>query len=93
MGQGRDLPQRTHQPDIVGRFGGEIVEQPQYARRVLERPGEHAAEDLRSDRIQPEFEGSHHAEVAAAAAQPPEERGVLGSARDAMRAVGGHHVA
>ena len=52
----------------------------------------HAAEDDRADRMQPELERRHHAEVAAAAAQCPKEVRVLAGARRADVSVGVHEL-
>ena len=56
------------------------------------RPHQHAAEHERPDRVQLEVNGGDDAEVAAAAAEPPEQVGVLGGRRLHDRAVGGDHL-
>ena len=58
---------------------------------VLERPERRAADD-RLERMRPERELGHDAEVAAAAADRPEEVGVLVRARGDLRAVGEDHL-
>jgi hypothetical protein len=59
--------------------------------RALQRPEGRAGDDL-VDRVQPEQERGDHAEIAAAATQPPVQIRVLpGTGRD-QAAVGQHHV-
>ena len=55
----------------------EVAAEAQRARRPSGRVHEHPAEHDRPDRVQPELELGDDAEVAAAAAQPPEQVGVL----------------
>ena len=73
--------------DLVGRVEHEVaVERARGRRAIARRVHEHAAEHDRADRVQPEVERGDDAEVAAAAAQPPEQVGVLVGRR-------GHHAA
>ena len=78
--------------DLVGRGGRPLAEHLQQVAvgvgRVEDRPGV----DQRADRMELELELRHDAEVAASAAQPPEQVGVLGLARVDEPAVGGDDV-
>ena len=67
-------------PELVGRLGRELAQARAGPRRVLERPEHRAAEHQRPDRVQPVLERGGDAEVAAAAAQAPEQLG-LGARR------------
>ena len=60
--------------------------------RLLGPPGDRPSEDLGAHRCEPVGEAGHHAEVAAPAAQGPEQIGVLGLGRADDARVGGHHV-
>ena len=83
-----------HHPDGELVLGGaaDAVEVAQELRRRVDRVDDEAGEDLRPELVQLELEAGHHAEVAAAAADRPEEIGVLGGAGAAQAAVGGDDV-
>jgi hypothetical protein len=53
---------------------------------------EHRPSQHRADRVEAVLKGSRHAEVAPAAAHPPEEVRVLGIAGDPQLAVGGDEI-
>ena len=71
---GQDEPER----DVVGRVGHHVARVPQRGGRVVERVEDRAAEHERADLVEPVLEGDDDAEVARAAAEAPEEVGVLG---------------
>ena len=77
---------------LVGRGAHELAVELQHLRRARERMDHEAADDHRPDRVQPVLERGDDAEVAAAAADGPEEIGVLGGARVDELAVGEHDV-
>ena len=56
-----------------------VAEQLEHLAAPPRRPRDRAADDLRAHRVERVVEAGHHAEVAAAAAQPPEQIGVLAS--------------
>ena len=73
---------------FVRRVGGEVPEELQQLGRALARVHDHPAQDG-ADRVQLELERGDDPEVAAAAAQRPEQVGVLVGADPAHRAVSG----
>ena len=77
---------------IVGRAAHELAVELQCFLRARERVDHEAAGDHRPDRVQPVLERGDDAEVAGAAADGPEEVGVLGGARVDELAVGEHDV-
>jgi hypothetical protein len=88
---GRDLEEQEEPADDLGRRRDEGVERAHDGGRRLHRPqrrpGQHVA-----DLLQRERERHDDADVAAAAAQRPEQVGLLGLARAHEPAVGEHHV-
>ena len=76
-------------PDLVGCAGMKSRQKrtssPAIAAGQISMPAEHD----RPDRVEPEGEAGDDAEVAAAAAQPPEQVGVLGVGRVTTAPVGG----
>ncbi len=89
-GQRRRLAQHRPHAQLVRRAGGEVAPCTQHLAGLREGVDDQPGVDLRADRMQPELERGRHAEVAAAAAQGPEQLG-LRSGRDlAQRAVGRH---
>ena len=71
----------TQQVSSSGRRCQRLPVLPQHVLRVGERMDDEAGEDLRADRVQPELERRDDAEIAAAAADRPEQVGVLRLAR------------
>ena len=76
----RDLEGREA-AELLGRVGDELAVEPQHVAGVLELEEHRAAVDV-LDRVQPELERGHDAEVAAAAAERPEQVRVLRLAGD-----------
>lgn len=74
---GRRGDERHTAPNLVRRGEDEVAPEPRHVGCHCSRVHEHAAEHDRSDRVQPEVERGDHAEVPAAAAQPPEQVSVL----------------
>ena len=70
-----------HRPgrQLVRRLVGETAELGQERLRLVERMHDEPGQDLRPERVQPELERGDDAEIAAAAAQRPEEIRVLAS--------------
>ena len=62
-----------HDAELVGRVRGELAQEPQDLRRLVERPVDGPAQHDRADRVQVVLERGGDAEVAAAAAQAPEQ--------------------
>ncbi len=98
MPLGRQERQRRrlaqHRPDrqlVIG-LGTDVAERAEQPRRVLGRMHDQPREHLRPDRMQPEPEGRDDAEIAAAAADRPEQVRVLLRARMHDRAVGRHQL-
>ena len=91
-GQRRRLAQ--HRPDVEfgRRIEREIAPGAQHLGRLRQRIHDEARVDLRPDRMQRELERGHHAEVAAAAADRPEQLRFLGRRGDALAAVCGDDV-
>jgi hypothetical protein len=83
--------QREAAAQRVGRVGHELAVRAHDLAGTLARPQQHAAEHERTDGPQRELELDHDAEVAAAAAQRPEQVGVLGRRRRDHLAGRGHH--
>ena len=77
---------------LVRQLGAPFAIEAQDGRRLLHRPEDRPGEDDRADVVQAEFELGDDAEIAAAAAQAPEQVGVLGLARLHELAVGRHQV-
>jgi len=69
--------ERAGSGHLIGRGVEEVAVESNHLRRARERVYDHAGDDRRANVVQLELEGSHHAEVAAAAAQPPKEVGVF----------------
>ena len=92
-GQGRGQAEVGHDADFVGGGGHEVAEEPQHARGLLHGPGHQAGDHGGAYRVEPVLERGDDPEVAAAAAQAPEQLGVLVVAGDKELAVGGDHVA
>ena len=84
-GQGRD------QGQLLRRAARERIEMGQHLRGLLGRPHAKARHHGR-DRMQAEAEARDDAEVAATAAQRPEQIGVLGLVGGDDRAIGQHHL-
>ena len=93
IGQRRREAQVAHHADLVGRVGSEVTQHTEHLRRDVHRPHEEAGEDLRTERVERELERRDDPEVPAAAAQTPEQVGILVGARDEELAVGGDDVA
>ena len=79
---GRCGHDRGQHRGLVGRVGRPVAERRQHLLAPLEREQQQPAEDGRH-RVERELEARHDPEVAAAAAQPPEQLGPLGLARRA----------
>jgi len=86
----RDL-ERRERAQLLRRVGDELAVEAQQVGAVAQLEEHGAAVDV-LDRVQPELQRGHQAEVAAAAAQRPEEVRVLPLAGHQETAVGGHHV-
>jgi len=90
---GRDLSESRDRVRFIRRGLAEIAVEAQralhsvFAPAIVEDEDEH---DIRPDGVQPEFEGGHNAEVTAAAAQSPQQVGVLGGAGMHQPAIGGY---
>ncbi len=80
------------QHELVRRGGARLPEKPQHLAPFLDRMRGKTTGDDRSHRMQVEFQRRGDAEVAAAAANRPEEIGVLAGAGAAHAAVGHHHL-
>ena len=85
---GQHHPQR----DLVGRVGKDVAGVPHRGGCVVQRVDQRAAEDERPDVVQAVLERDDDAEIARAAAQAPEEVGVLGRRRGDEPAVGGDQI-
>ena len=81
-----------HDPELVGRVRREVTQRAQHLRRLRERPIHRPAENERPDRMQVVLEGGGDAEVAAAAAQPPEKLGLAARVDADPVRVGGDEV-
>lgn len=76
---------------LFGRVGQELGVEAQQVGRHVQFVEEQADTDVRH-RMQLELEGRHNAEIAATAAQRPEQVGVLRGTRGAHPSVGGDHL-
>ena len=86
----RDLVRREA-AELLGSVGDELAVQPEQVARLVQLEEDRSAVDV-LDRAEPELEGRHDAEVAAAAADRPEQVGVVLLAGDVEGAVAGDHV-
>ena len=84
----RQRPDEAGRRQLVRRARDGVAPAREHARGVLDRVGDVDREHLRPERVQPQLEGRHDPEVAAAAAQRPVEVRVLGGARADRPAVG-----
>ena len=80
-GQRRRLAQDGPHRKLVRGFGDELAVALQHRLRLGDRVDDEAAQHVGPDRVEPELEAGDHAEVAAAAAESPEQVRVLGRAR------------
>ncbi len=76
---------------LVGQRGAEIPVEAQHRGRLIQRVEHHAAQNL-ADRVELILEGRHDAEIAAAAAQRPEQVGILLGACLPQLAIGRDHL-
>ena len=83
---------REEAVDGARRRGHELAVEAHHLGRLLDRPERRARHHGGADRVRAELERGDDAEVAAAAAQRPEQVGVLVGAGVHLRAVGQHHV-
>ena len=80
---GRNRRERRRQPldhdrrQVVRALGDPVAVEAEHPLGLLDRPEHRAPHDLRTQLDQPELERRHHAEVAAATPQRPEQVGVL----------------
>jgi hypothetical protein len=81
LGLGRAGGGHEGQPELLRRVAVQVAEPRQQLAEALRAVDDEAGEHLRSERMQGELERAHDAEVAAAAAQRPEQVGVLGGRR------------
>ena len=72
--------------------GQELAVEAHHLRRLLHRPERRPGHHGRAERMGLKLERGHDAEVAAAAAQRPEQIGMLARAGVHLRAIGQHHV-
>ena len=77
---------------LVGRIGDVVAPAGDHLGGVLAGEEHDPAEDGRADGVERHLQRRHDAEVAASAAQPPVELGVVVGAGPHHRAVGGHHL-
>ena len=84
--QRRRLAQDGPHGELVRRLGDEVAVLLQHRLRLGDRVDDQAAQHVGADGVESELEAGDDAEVAAAAAERPEEVGVLGGA-------GAHHLA
>jgi hypothetical protein len=89
--QRRDLDQARARADLVGRGAGPLDPGLEDLGAALPRPQHHPGVDRRV-RVQLDLDGGHDAVVAAAAAQRPEQVGVVVVGGADERAVGGHEL-
>ena len=78
--------------ELVGRFGDEVPVEAQHVGGILGRPEDRSGHHGRADGVQREPERGDDAEVAAAAAQRPEQVGVFVGGRPDDAALGGDHL-
>ena len=81
--------EHERQRKLVGRLGHHVAEAPQQLGGAGAREDREAGHHLRPDRVEPQLDRGHDAEVAAAAAQRPEQLGVLVGGRADRLAAGG----
>jgi hypothetical protein len=89
----RSEPEVRDEADLVRRLSGELAEEAEDIRSHAHRPRQHAGQHLGPERVKSELERGDDPEVAAAAAQAPEQVRVLVLAGGDQIAVGGHDVA
>ncbi|HWC27071.1 MAG TPA: hypothetical protein VG474_10860 [Solirubrobacteraceae bacterium] len=83
----RQRPDEAGGAQLVGRVRDGVAPAGEHADGVLDRVGDVGDEHLGAERVQPQLEGRDDPEVAAAAAQRPEQVGVLVGARADLAAV------
>ena len=71
-GSGGAIWKAGNAAELLGGVGDEVAEEPQHGPGVVQLEEHRPAVDV-LDRVEPELERGHHAEVAAAAAQRPEQ--------------------
>ena len=81
--------EREQRGELVGRRGGQLVEQVQQLFGPRRRIHHHPGEDI-SHRVQAELEAGDHTKIPTAAAQRPEQIGIVVSRRPDDSAVGEH---
>ena len=86
---GRGGDQGGVEAEGIGRYLGQVEKRPQRVAAAIERMHHHARVHRERERVQPEREAGDHAEVAAAAAQPPQQLGLLVLIDLHYRSVGG----
>jgi hypothetical protein len=86
---GRDCHERLKHDQFVGCLGHEVAREAQDVAGAVQGMQHDPGEDVRPERVKLELELRHHAEVAAAAAQGPEQVGILVVARTHEFAFGG----
>jgi hypothetical protein len=91
-GKRQQPPLHHDRHQLVRRLGDPVAIEAQDLRRLVDRPDDRSREDDRAQRIEAELELGDDAEVATAAAHPPEQVGVLGRTRLHELAVGGDQV-
>jgi len=87
--QRRDRAEPDDVAELIGRVGGEVTVEAQYVDGVLGRPEHRSGEHGGADAVQRETERGDDAEVAAPAAQRPEQVGVIVGRRPDNLALGG----
>ena len=88
----RDVPVNDERGELVRRVRDPVAVEAENLRGSLHRPEDRTGEHGRADRIQGELELGDDPEVAAGAADPPEEVRILGRARPQDPRVGGHEL-
>ena len=89
VGQRGDAPQADLGGERVGGPASGVTPRPQHRRRVLVRVQDERGGHVGAEGVEIELQGGDHAETAAAAADGPEQVGVLVAAGGADHAVGG----
>ena len=89
----RRQPEISHDPHLVWRVGDEVSEEAQHLASLGHGPHQQTGEHGRAERVKLVFEGCDDAEVAAAAAQRPEQFGMFIVTCHQKLAVGGDDVA
>ena len=87
----RRVERGHHDVDVLGEGVDDLAGVPHHGGAVVERPEQQAELDHRPDLVQRELELGDDAEVAAAAADRPEQVRVLGLGGGPRLAVGGDH--